>query len=208
MNPTFQYVILAALGYILGCSNMAFYLAKLNHVDIRKGGSGNLGASNALITLGKGAGAMTLVHDFIKAVIPILIARMLFPETGIYGEVLTGTACVLGHMYPFWLGFKGGKGFASYLGCIATLDWRFFLILVVAVILITVLSDYIVFATTTTVVLSPIYLAIHTHILAALIIGTASLCILWKHRINFVRIYKKEEIGLRHALSGKGKMGS
>lgn len=206
MNLTLQYIILAVAGYGLGCSNMAFYLAKINKVDIRQGGSGNLGASNALITLGKGAGAMTLVHDFVKAVFPVLLARMFFPETGIYGEILAGTAAVLGHMYPFWLKFKGGKGFASYLGCVAALDWKFFLILVAAIILITVISDFIVFATVTTVVTSPVYLAVTRHWTAALIITLASLCILWKHRENFVRLYKKEEIGLRHAISGKGKM--
>lgn len=206
MNIPLQYLLLGILGYLAGSSNMAYYLALFNHIDIRHSGSGNLGASNVMVLLGKRAALATLVHDFLKAFIPVLIARYFFPDTGLNGQVLAGTMSILGHIYPFWLRFKGGKGFASYLGTVAALDWRFLLILLLAAVFITVLSDFIVFATITTVLVTPVYLAIAYTWGAALIISLASFCMLLKHRENFERLRKKEEIGLRTALSGKKRL--
>lgn len=206
MNIPLQYLLLGILGYLAGSSNMAYYLALFNHIDICHSGSGNLGASNVMVLLGKRAALATLVHDFLKAFIPVLIARYFFPDTGLNGQVLAGTMSILGHIYPFWLRFKGGKGFASYLGTVAALDWRFLLILLLAAVLITVLSDFIVFATITTVLVTPVYLAIAYTWGAALIISLASFCMLLKHRENFERLRKKEEIGLRTALSGKKRL--
>ena len=110
-----EYLLTILGGYLLGCSNMALYLSVIKKVDIRAGGSGNLGASNAVILMGWGAGVLTAVHDIGKAILAVIAARMIFPELEHIGAV-AGVSCVLGHIYPFYLKFKGGKGFASYLG--------------------------------------------------------------------------------------------
>lgn len=196
----YLYVILGA--YLLGCSNMALYLSKLKKVDIRSGGSGNLGASNAVILLGWGAGVLTAVHDIGKGVLSVILARVLFPEVP-YIDAVAGVACVLGHIYPFWLKFKGGKGFASYLGITIALHWKFSLIVLILVVVVTLITDYIVAATTTTIILVPIGIGILAGSLipvGILLIATA--VIAWKHRENYVRMYHGTEIKFRSA--GRG----
>ena len=199
------YLLSAVLGYLLGCSNMALYLSKINRIDVRKGGSGNLGASNVTMQLGWGAGALTAVHDIGKSVLAVVLVRMLFPETA-YAGVLAGVASVLGHIFPFYLKFKGGKGFASYLGVILALNWKFALVILILVAVVTVVTDYIVAGTTLTILASPVYLGITGGWLAALILCIATAVILCKHRVNYVRMYKGTEPGLRGAVRGDDRV--
>ena len=200
-----SYIISILMGYLLGCSNMALYLSKLNGVDIRKGGSGNLGASNVTMQLGWAAGVLTAVHDIGKAVLAVVLARMLFPGVEYVGA-LAGAASVMGHMFPFYLKFKGGKGFASYLGVILALDWKFALVILILVAVVTIITDYIVAGTTLTILASPVYLGITGGWMVALILGVATAVILYKHRMNYVRIYNGTEIGLRSVAKGKHRV--
>lgn len=199
----FMGYLLAILGgYLLGCSNMALYLSKIKKVDIRAGGSGNLGASNAVILMGWGAGVLTAVHDIGKAILAVIMAKVFLPELEHIGAV-AGVSCVLGHIYPFYLRFKGGKGFASYLGMTIALNWKIALAVLVLVVVVTLITDYIVAATTTTIVVVPVWLGIVAHsLLFALILLIASAVIAWKHRENYVRMYHGTEIGFRSA--GRG----
>jgi glycerol-3-phosphate acyltransferase PlsY len=197
-----QYILVIALSYLLGCSNMAKYIAALKKVDLSAGGSGNPGASNAVILMGWGAGVLTAIHDIGKAALAVILARVLFPELPLIGAV-AGVAAVLGHIFPFWMKFKGGKGFASYLGMTIALHWKFAIAVLLLVVLVTLITDYIVAATTTTIVLVPIGLGLLTHsLLLPLILLIASLVIAWKHRDNYVRIYNGTEIRFRKA--GRG----
>ena len=192
-----QYILVIALSYLLGCSNMAEYIAALKKVDLSAGGSGNPGASNAVILMGWGAGALVAIHDIGKAALAVILARVLFPELPLIGAV-AGVAAVLGHIFPFWMKFKGGKGFASYLGMTIALHWKFAIAVLLLVVLVTLITDYIVAATTTTIVLVPIGLGLLTHsLLLPLILLIASLVIAWKHRDNYVRIYNGTEIRFR-----------
>jgi glycerol-3-phosphate acyltransferase PlsY len=197
-----QYILVIALSYLLGCSNMTKYIAALKKVDLSAGGSGNPGASNAVILMGWGAGALVAIHDIGKAALAVILARVLFPELPLIGAV-AGVAAVLGHIFPFWMKFKGGKGFASYLGMTIALHWKFAIAVLLLVVLVTLITDYIVAATTTTIVLVPIGLGLLTHsLLLPLILLIASLVIAWKHRDNYVRIYNGTEIRFRKA--GRG----
>lgn len=195
------YFIIILIGYLIGTSNMATYLAALKKVDLRAGGSGNPGASNAMILMGWKAGILVGLHDIGKAAAAVLLAKYLFPETVLAG-VVAGVACVFGHMFPFYLRFRGGKGFASYLGMAFALHWKFALVLLLAVAVITLVTDYIVLGTMTTVISLPIYCAITQNLLAALILSAASLVIIYRHRDNLVRICRGTEIGLRSAHRG------
>ena len=200
------YLWAAVLAYALGCSNMAFYLAKLHKVDFRSGGSGNLGASNATILMGWKSGILVAIHDAGKALLAVLLAHFFFPDLPNIGAV-AGIAAVLGHIFPAPLKFRGGKGFASYIGMTLALNWKFALIVLFLVVLVTLITDYIVMGTTTTVLLVPSYLgwAPHSFFLAGiLLIGT--LVILYKHRENFVRIANGTEIGLRSAAKGERRV--
>ena len=189
--------------YLIGCSNMAFYIAKLKKADLTGKGSGNLGASNAMILLGWKAGVLVGIHDIGKAYLAVTLASCLFPELT-YAGAAAGVACVLGHIFPFYLKFKGGKGFASYLGMTLGLNWKLALVIAAVVVLVTLITDYIVVGTVTTVVSVPAYLGITTaNLLLAGILCIATAVILYKHRMNFVRIWNGTEIGLRNASKGK-----
>ena len=201
-----SYGIAALLGYLLGCSNMAWFLARRRGFDIRAHGSGNAGASNAAVTMGLKIGILVGLHDILKSCIAALLAAYLFPATP-GAAAVAGAAAVIGHIFPFYLRFRGGKGFASFVGMILALDWRFFLVIIVAVLLITLISDYIAVGTLTTIVAFPIYLVVTrmgTLIICAVCL--ASLVMFFKHIINIKRICTGEEIGLRRTLSKKDKI--
>ena len=119
-----HYLLILLIGYLLGCSNMAVYLAAAQNVDLRSGGSGNPGASNALILMGWRAGLLVGAHDIAKAVLAVLLCRLLFHTVPLAGA-LSGAACVAGHMFPFHMRFHGGKGFAAYLGMTLALNWLY-----------------------------------------------------------------------------------
>ena len=196
------YLIPVLLGYFLGCSNLAFYLSRWMKKDLRSGGSGNLGASNATVLLGWGAGIAVAVHDIGKAALAVFLAKLLLPSYE-YAGVAAGVSCVIGHIFPFYLKFRGGKGFASYFGLTLALNWRLALVLAVVVVLVTLVNDYIVMGTFSTIVTVPAYTAFTTHnyiLTAILCIGT--LVIFYKHWENIQRLLRREEIGLRSTMRG------
>ena len=199
------YVITILGAYLIGCSNMALYLSRLKGVDLRAGGSKNLGASNAFALMGWKAGAIVAVHDIGKAVLAVYLAKWIFPGLPLLGFI-AGVACVLGHMFPFYLRFKGGKGFASYIGMIVAINWKFALCVLAAVVVLTIVTDYIVVGTVTCVLSFPVYAAIRVGWLPLVILCVATFAILIKHRENYVRIWNGTEIGLSGAGSGKYKV--
>lgn len=121
-----------AIGYVCGLFQTSYIIGRMHKTDIREHGSGNAGTTNALRTFGKKAGALTLLGDLFKCVAAILIARALFKND--YGEILpllslyAAAGCILGHNFPFYLKFRGGKGVAASVGMILAFDWRIFLL--------------------------------------------------------------------------------
>ena len=200
------YIIVILAAYLLGSSNMAFYISKLKHVDARSGGSGNLGASNATLLMGWWAGILVAIHDIGKSALAVILAKLLFPELEHIGAV-AGVASVLGHIYPFYLKFQGGKGFASYLGMTLALNWKFALVIMVLVVVVTLVTDYIVMGTTLTIISTPAYLGWTSgSLILALILCIATAVIIYKHRMNYVRIWKGTEIGLLSAVKGEHRV--
>ena len=202
MTKILLYIAILLLAYLMGCSNMALYLSKYKGVDLRAAASKNLGASNAMVLMGWGPGVIVAVHDIGKALLAVVLARH-FGQGLPFIAAAAGVACVLGHMFPFFLRFRGGKGFASYLGMTLALNWKFALLLMVTVALVTFISDYIVVGTVTTVVLVPAYMAFTHGLYFSAILCIATAAILIKHRENYVRIYRGTEIGLRKANRGE-----
>lgn len=201
-----EYLITIAAAYLLGCSSMTYYIAKLKGVDVRGSGTGNLGASNATILLGWWAGVLVAVHDIGKSLLAVLVARLVFPEAEHIGAV-AGIASVLGHIFPFYLRFRGGKGFASYLGMTIALNWKLALVILALVLLVTLITDYIVAGTVTTILVVPVAEGIMAQsfwLAAILCVGTA--VILYKHRENFVRLKNGTEIGLRSTAKGEHRI--
>lgn len=197
-----HYILAAVIGYLLGCSNLAYFIAKAKHIDLASKGSGNPGTSNAVILMGWKIGVLVGAHDIGKALLAVVLANVLFPDTAYIAEV-AGVAAVLGHIFPFYLKFRGGKGFASFVGMSFAINWKYALVIVLVIILVTVLFDYIVVATTVTVVSLPVFLLFTGSWIAAAIVFVATAVIILKHRENYVRIFKGTEIGLRSTIKGE-----
>lgn len=200
------YLMAVGLGYLLGSSNLAYWLAKWNHVDFRKGGSGNLGASNTTILLGWRAGIAVGIHDIGKAVLAVVLAKLLFPEAE-YAAAAAGVAAVWGHVFPFYLKFRGGKGLASFLGAVAALNWKVGLAIALLLVVITLVTDFISLGTLTVSVAAPLGFLLTTgHIIIPLILAAASVVLICKHIENIHRLLNKTEIGLRSTIKGENRV--
>lgn len=198
-----EYVVIALVSYLLGTSSMSYYLGKINKVDIRNKGSKNLGASNAMILMGWKAGALVAVHDAGKALLAVVLAKVLFPNLALAPEI-AGVASVVGHVFPFWLKFKGGKGLASFIGMALGLNVWAGIGMIVLLFAVMLITDYIVLGTVSVIVGLPLILAFGlNNVSGALVVLVATALIGWKHRENYVRIYNGTEIRFRKANKGE-----
>lgn len=192
----------AAVGYLLGCMNMAELLSRAKGFDIREKGSGNAGASNALLTMGIGAAACTAAVDIGKAFLPVCALRWWIPAAAAYPNLPIWTGCwvILGHIFPFWLRFRGGKGYASLLGMALAVDWKLFLCFLVILAIILLMTKYIALATITCAAIFPLYRYITIGLAGESILLTlTALVIFWKHIPNLRRIRAGVEFDVRDA---------
>lgn len=194
----FKIILCLIFGYVMGCFSTAYFVGRINRVDIRKYGSGNMGTTNALRTLGAKAGAITLIGDVLKAVIAILLVKFVFFPGDVKLDLLsiyTGLGVVIGHNYPFWLKFKGGKGMAATGGVMASLDPMIIPIGLPLFVLAILITKYVSVGSLVIAVLFPIWIAIRhpgdLHMLAVALVFMA-LAIL-KHRTNIKRILNGTE---------------
>lgn len=192
-----KYIITIIISYLLGSLNAAYFLSKANGFDIRDRGSGNAGASNVKVNFGWGAAVFTGLCDMFKAIIAMKLSQYLFPGDEVI-PFLAGAVSILGHMYPFYMGFHGGKGFASYIGMLAALDWKFTAVMAVVIIVIGLISNYIAVPTFVTLIAAPIYFFYTgANTTGVIILAAISAWIFWKHRINIKRLLNHEEMGIR-----------
>ena len=197
MTGAIWYICAILGGYLLGSINTGAILARKKGFDIRTKGSGNAGASNALLTMGKKAAILTAVVDILKAFIPTLLTAHILPvpaEVHSLGPI-TGMAVIMGHIFPFWMHFKGGKGFASLLGMTLALDWRIVSAMVVILAVILITTKYIALAT----ILCGILLPIAWYFLGGtapetVMFGVLAVIIFIKHIDNLKRILNHTEI--------------
>lgn len=140
-------MICLAVGYVCGLFQTSYIYGKKQGIDIREHGSGNAGSTNALRTMGKKAGVLTLLGDCLKCVVAILLIRMVFASHEgsdlLLLELYAGAGCILGHNFPFYLHFKGGKGIAASVGLLLAFDWRLFLVCAVLFFGVFFLTHYV-----------------------------------------------------------------
>jgi len=185
-------------GYLFGCFSTGYFVGKLNKVDIRKYGSGNVGTTNALRTLGAKAGAITLIGDMFKAVIPILLVKCLFFLNYEYLDLIalyTGLGVVIGHNYPFWLKFKGGKGIAATGGVMVAFDPLIIAFGLPLFVLSVVITRYVSIGSMAVAVLFPIWIFIRfPGDIHMLIVSLAYMALAFmKHRSNIKRLMNGTE---------------
>ncbi|HNZ99126.1 glycerol-3-phosphate acyltransferase [Ruminococcus sp.] len=188
-----QVALCALIGYFFGNINPAFIIAKFKGFDIRQRGSGNAGASNTVITIGKKAGLFVALFDIAKAVAASLIAAYFFPQLK-FAKILSGSCCILGHIFPVLMKFHGGKGLASLGGTILAFNPLVFLLLLLFEIVLGFSMDYVcIVPVTGSVIFTMIYALLTGDPIGTAILSAVSLIILFKHIENFKRIQNGTE---------------
>jgi len=187
---TREMIFAFALGYLLGSVPFGLILTRIaGGGDLRKIGSGNIGATNVLRTGKRWLAALTLILDCLKATAAIVLAQLTFgPETGAFAA----SGAILGHLYPVWLGFRGGKGVATFLGVLIALLWPAAIVYAAVWIFLLLTLRISSLAGMTAAITAPIVgVALHSSYVP-LLIGFA-LLVLWKHRENILRLRKGTE---------------
>jgi glycerol-3-phosphate acyltransferase PlsY len=180
-----NYLVAALFGYLLGSIPFGLLITRAAGLgDVRQIGSGNIGATNVLRTGNKGLAALTLLLDALKGTAAVLIA-------GLYGTelaIVAGFLAFLGHLFPVWLGFKGGKGVATYLGVLAGLMWKVALVFAAIWIAVAVLLRYSSLAALTAAVAVPLTLLFMGYQDFAVVFAVMSAIVFIKHRANISRL--------------------
>lgn len=198
-------IICIAIGYICGLFQTGYLIGKLNHIDIRSKGSGNAGSTNALRVMGVKAGFLTLLGDCMKCVLAVIICRLLFqnslPDELPLLSLYAGVGATLGHNYPCWLKFKGGKGIAVLAAIYLITNPWMTLSGIVVFVGVVALTRYVSLGSLLVSLLYPIELVIigqmgiismtANHMYELYAVGFF-ICALawWRHRANIVRLSK------------------
>ncbi len=200
-------------GYVFGLFQTGYLYSKMHHVDIRREGSGNSGSTNVLRVMGVKAGAIVFFGDFFKTLIPCIIVRLVFvdkPEMVNLLVIYTALGVILGHNYPFYMGFKGGKGIAATAGLLVAMDLRVTLVCLIVFAAIVATTRFVSLGS---LVVVSIFLALmiffgqrgdyglaasylpEFYAVSAVVTGMA----FWRHRTNIVRLVHGNEnkIGLK-----------
>jgi len=198
----FQAISAILIGYFFGCFQTSYFLAiKFGKTDIREIGSGNAGASNITSEMGWKFGILTGISDVMKAFIPAKLILVIFPASYHPVELMAiaGLGALLGHVYPFFMDFRGGKGVACYLGILLAIDWQIGMAAIIFLILLTIITDYISIPSILLYLIVPClayYNGSYSYTVIAcsliiLIIGVG------KHWVNIQNLLSGNETGLR-----------
>ena len=182
--------IIGIISYLMGSIPFGLILIKIFlKKDIREIGSGNIGATNALRTGNKLIGYSTLVLDVLKAVIPVLYVKINFPDA-----VYTSALCAfIGHVFPVWLKFKGGKGVATYVGILFSLNILYGLVFGICWLIIFFISKYSSLASLIGSLSIPVYILILEGLENVFFYVIMFILIFFTHRENIKRLKNKEE---------------
>ena len=185
-----DYLVVGIASYLMGSVPFGLILTKIFlKKDIREIGSGNIGATNALRTGNKLVGYSTLILDIAKAIIPVIYVKINYPDL-IY---IASLCAFLGHVFPIWLKFKGGKGVATYVGILFSINIILGLIFVVSWAFIFLLSRYSSLSSIIGSLSVPIYILITGQINDAIFFAIMFILIFFTHRENIKRLKNKEE---------------
>ena len=172
------------LGYAMGCLNPAAWIGKKNHIDLKQAGTGNLGATNTTMVLGRKAGAFVLIFDVAKSFLAARLARWLLPQLAVSG-MLASIGVILGHCFPITMHFSGGKGLAAFGGMMLAYNPLIFVIVVLSGIGIMVLLDIGVAAPLLGTVMFPALTFLFSHDVPSTVCAViASVIILYTHLDN------------------------
>jgi glycerol-3-phosphate acyltransferase PlsY len=197
-------IIIAVVGYLIGSVPFGYVAGRLAGVDIRKIGSGNVGATNVVRTLGRHFGYPVFILDFLKGVAAVAMSIFIFNHNSIQisrelSAIIGGACCVIGHVFPIWLGFKGGKGVATSAGVIFGLMPLVASIMGLVWLIVFQASRYVSLASVSAAIAMPIatgamlhFGQLHAPVLLYFSLALATLIIV-RHRSNFSRLLTGSE---------------
>ena len=190
------------IGYLFGCFQTSYFISKkFGKKDIREMGTGNAGASNVTSEMGWKFGILTGVSDVLKAFMPAKLIVLIFPDS--YQQVelmaIAGVGAVLGHIYPFFMDFRGGKGVACYIGMMLAIDWKIGVAAIIFLIVLTIITDYVSIASILLYVIVPCLAYYSGNYSDTVIICTLILLVIgiYKHWGNIQNLLDGNETGLR-----------
>ena len=185
-----EYLIVGITSYLMGSIPFGFILTKIFlKKDIREIGSGNIGATNALRTGNKLVGYSTLILDIVKAIIPVIYVKMNYPEL-IY---IASLCAFLGHVFPIWLKFNGGKGVATYVGILFSINILLGLIFAVSWGVVFLIFRYSSLSSIVGSLSIPLYLFVTNEKSSVIFFITMFVLIFFTHRENIIRLKNREE---------------
>jgi glycerol-3-phosphate acyltransferase PlsY len=182
------------IGYFSGSFQTSYILGRVyRKMVIRNLGSGNAGTSNMVQTFGWKLGVLTFLGDILKVIIPLVIAKQFFHTAPLFNLIL-GIGGILGHNFPFYMGFKGGKGTATTLGMLLVFDYKVCILIALVLIAVVVLTDYIALASLISVAAIPIVLYLFKYNMDLIAVSSVMpvVCIL-VHRSNIKNMIGKNE---------------
>ena len=182
--------LIGIISYLMGSIPFGFILTKIFlNKDIREIGSGNIGATNALRTGNKALGYSTLILDILKAIVPVIYVKIFYQDL-LY---IASLCAFLGHVFPIWLKFKGGKGVATYLGILFAINFYFGIIFIISWFVTFYISKFSSLSSLVGSASVPIYLLILTQFDQAIFFTILFVLIFFTHRENIKRLKNKEE---------------
>ena len=185
-----EYIIVGFASYLMGSIPFGLILTKIFlKKDIREIGSGNIGATNALRTGNKFIGYSTLILDIAKAIIPVIYVKINFPELIYIASLCT----FLGHVFPIWLKFKGGKGVATYVGILFSINILLGIVFIIAWGIIFLIFRYSSLSSIIGSFSVPVYILITEQMYSLIFFGIMFILIFFTHRENIKRLKNKEE---------------
>ena len=185
-----DFFLIGIISYFMGSIPFGYILTKIFlKKDIREIGSGNIGATNALRTGNKGIGYSTLILDILKAVVPVVYVKIFYQDF-LY---LASLSAFLGHVFPIWLKFKGGKGVATYVGILFAINIYFGIVFTISWIVTFFISKFSSLSSLIGAASIPIYLLILTQFNQAIFFAIMFILIFFTHRENIKRLKNKEE---------------
>ena len=185
-----ELILIITISYLMGSIPFGLILTKIFlKKDIRDVGSGNIGATNVLRTGNKIIGYFTLILDVLKAVIPVFYVKLNFPEL-VY---ISSLSAFIGHVFPIWLKFKGGKGVATYVGILFSINYFFGIIFIVSWLIIFFISKYSSLGSILSSLLIPIFIFLNSSYENQYFFIIMFVLILYTHRENVKRLINKEE---------------
>lgn len=200
-----RYAICALVGYLLGMLNPSYMLAKLHGINIYERGSGNPGASNALLLFGKLRGGFCALFDIAKSAGTISVMRAIFPEDPLVFAV-TASACILGHVFPFYMKFRGGKGLACLTGMVLTYDLRVFAVMLACAVVIALATRYICFIPLSAAVAFPaVYWVMDRNVWGVMLLSLVAFVVIIRHAENIRRIRSGRELRLSYLWNKEGE---